>query len=73
MRATLLSFWSVLGNPSLSLDTLLGWNVSFIGKKHKKVWTVGPLCIFWSIWKVRNVITFHTKPYCPSTLVKFID
>ena len=38
--------------------TLLGWDVSFVGKKRREVWRVGPLCIFWTVWKVRNKIAF---------------
>ncbi|RVX22153.1 hypothetical protein CK203_001431 [Vitis vinifera] len=27
--------------------TLLGWNGGFVGKRHKRVWQMAPLCIFW--------------------------
>ena len=30
-----------------------------MGKKRKAVWKVGPLCLFWSIWKTRNKIAFE--------------
>ncbi|KAJ9691747.1 hypothetical protein PVL29_013820 [Vitis rotundifolia] len=40
-------------------ETLLGWRGSFVGKKRKAVWQVGPLCLFWVIWKVRNKIAFE--------------
>ncbi|KAJ9684929.1 hypothetical protein PVL29_017089 [Vitis rotundifolia] len=39
-------------------ETLLGWRGSFVGKKHKAVWQVDLLCLFWSVWKVRNRIAF---------------
>ena len=29
-----------------------------MGKKQKKVWSAGPLCIFWTVWKTRNRIAF---------------
>ena len=31
----------------------------FMGKKRKTVWQVGPLYLFWVIWKVRNKIAFE--------------
>ena len=30
-----------------------------MGKKRKVVWKVGPLCLFWLIWKTRNKIAFE--------------
>ena len=32
--------------PSSVRETLLSWDGSFVGKKCKKVWRAGPLCIF---------------------------
>ena len=40
-------------------ETLLGWRGSFVGKKRKEVWQVGPLCLFWVIWKAKNRIAFE--------------
>ena len=40
-------------------ETLLGWRGSFVGKKRKEVWQVGPLCLLWVIWKARNKIAFE--------------
>ena len=45
--------------PSSVRETLLGWNGSFVGKKHRTVWKKGPLCLFWSVWKARNKIVFE--------------
>ena len=42
-------------------ETLLGWNGFFMGKRHKIVWKAGPLCIFWTIWKTRNRISFEDE------------
>ena len=39
--------------------TLLGWNGTFVGKKHKKLWKASPFCISWTIWKARNKIAFE--------------
>lgn len=34
----------------------MGW--CLVGKKRRTVWKVAPLCLFWSVWKVRNSIAF---------------
>ena len=39
--------------------TLLGRDGSFVGKKRREVWRADPLCIFWTVWKVRNRIAFE--------------
>ena len=40
-------------------ETLLSWHGSFVSKKRKKVWRATPLCIFWTVWKARNKLTFN--------------
>ena len=45
--------------PSLVKETLLGWHWSFVAKEHRKAWKVGPLCLFWIVWKARNRIVFE--------------
>ena len=32
-----------------------------MGKSHKKAWQAGPLCIFWTMWKERNLIVFDNE------------
>ena len=44
--------------PSSVRETLLSWNGFFVGKKCKKAWKAAPLHIFWTVWKVRNRLTF---------------
>ena len=39
-------------------ETLLGWHGAFLGKARKKAWQMVPLCIFWSVWKERNLLAF---------------
>ena len=48
--------WVVLSSVR---ETLLSWNGSFVGKKCKKVWRMGPFYIFWTVWKARNIHTFE--------------
>ena len=31
----------------------------FVGKKRKVAWLLGPLCLFWVIWKTRNSMAFE--------------
>ena len=45
--------------PRSVKETLLGWRGSFVGKKRKVAWQLGPLCLFWVIWKARNSIAFE--------------
>ena len=47
--------------PASVRDSLLGWKVSLLAKDRRKVWKAGPLCIFWSVWKVRNGIVFRDE------------
>ena len=47
--------------PSSIRETLLGWIGSFLGKKHNTVWRAGPHCIFWTVWKTRNIIAFEDE------------
>ena len=35
---------------------LQGWRVC--KDEQEKLWILGPLCMFWSIWKARNRIAF---------------
>ena len=42
-------------------ETLLGWHGLFVGKTHKKAWQTTPLCIFWTVWKKRNLIVFDNE------------
>ena len=44
--------------PSLVKETPLGWHRSFLGEGRKKPWKVAPLCIFWTVWKERNMLAF---------------
>ena len=47
--------------PLSARDTLLGWHGSFVGKKRRKAWMVALLCLFWLVWKERNMIAFENE------------
>ena len=47
--------------PYLVRDTLLGWHGINMGKKRSKVWMTAPLCLFWVVWKERNIIAFENE------------
>ena len=49
-------------------DTLLGWRGFYLGKKRRKVWKAAPLCIFWAVWKERNMIAFDNEELSIHTL-----
>ena len=49
-------------------DTLLGWRGFYLGKKRRKVWKTAPLCIFWVVWKERNMIAFDNEELSIHTL-----
>ncbi|RVW40194.1 Transposon TX1 uncharacterized 149 kDa protein [Vitis vinifera] len=58
--------WEAAWGKALTLDlvqrrvrkTLLSWQTSSMGKKHRKVWKAAPLHIFWTVWKARNRLAF---------------
>ena len=35
----------------------------FVGKKRVKVWKVAPLCLFWTVWKERNMLAFENEDF----------
>ena len=45
--------------PEIVKEVLTSWRSPFVGKKRKKVWKSTLLCIFWTVWKERNRLTFR--------------
>ena len=45
--------------PSSVIETFLGWDGAWVGKKGRIVWKVRLLCLFWSVWKARNRVAFE--------------
>ena len=49
--------------PSLVRKTLLSWGGSLVGMKRKKGWRAALVCIFWTVWRERNLIMFDNKNF----------
>ena len=45
--------------PETVKGVLTSWRGPFVGKKRKKIWKSIPLCIFWTVWKERNMLAFR--------------
>ena len=45
--------------PETVKEVLSSWRGPFVGKKKKKIWKSISLCIFWTVWKERNRLTFR--------------
>ena len=39
-----------------------------MAKKPRKVWRANPLCLFWTVWKIRNRIAFDGKEFSIQSL-----
>ena len=62
MGVVLFPFLSVLGGVLFGSGYPFGLEVFFHFKgKERRVWKVGPLCLFWAIWKARNNIVFRNE------------
>lgn len=59
--------WSIMSTligvrwvlPKTGKEALLGWRGSFVGKTWKKAWKTIPICIFWTVWRESNQISFR--------------
>ena len=40
---------------------LLAWQSANVNKKRKRVWMATPLCLFWTLWKERNMAAFENE------------
>ena len=45
--------------PQMVRQTLLVWQSANVGKKRKRIWMETPLCLFWTVWQVRNRAAFE--------------
>ena len=56
-------FLAIVGSswvfPRTVRQTLLAWQSANVGKKHNRIWMVGPLGLFWTIRQVRNRTAFE--------------
>ena len=47
--------------PLTVRQLLLAWQSASVGKKRKRVWLTASLCIFWMLWKERNMVAFENE------------
>ena len=50
--------WVIAGTVK---DAILSWKGFLVGNKRRKVWPASPLCLFWTMWNVRNRIVFEDE------------
>ena len=56
------------------LHTLLAWQGAAVGKKRRKIWFAAPLCLFWNLWRARNLMVFENEaPSAQRIKVNFVS
>ena len=55
-------------NPLSLRDTLLSWKGFRVVKKQEIVWQASPFCLFWTVWKARNVVAFNDEVFSTQRL-----
>ena len=55
------SLFGVLGYDRFGKGFPLRLAGSFLAKDKRRIWKLGPLCIFWMVWKARNGIVFRDE------------
>ena len=50
-----------MDHVKLSARDAFGLERCFVGKRRKKVWQAAPSCLFWTMWKARNIIVFKDE------------
>ena len=58
-----LALFGAKGVPRESQRDVSQLEGPFVGRKRKRIWTSIPLCIFWTVWKERNRLTFRGGYY----------
>ena len=60
--------------PQSVIHTLLAWQGTAVGKKRRKIWFAAPLCLFWNIWRARNLLVFENEvPSAQRIKVNFVS
>ena len=60
--------------PHSVLHTLLSWQGAAVGKKRRKIWFAAPLCLFWNLWRARNMVVFENEvPSAQRIKVNFVS
>ena len=45
--------------PRTVWQTFLAWQNANVGRKRKRIWMAAPLCLFWTVWQVRNRVALE--------------
>ena len=60
--------------PHSVIHTLLAWQGTAVGKKRRKIWFAASLCLFWNIWRARNLLVFENEvPSAQRIKVNFVS
>ena len=60
--------------PQSVIHTLLAWQGTAVGKKRRKIWFAAPLCLFWNLWRARNLLVFENEvPSAQRIKVNFVS
>ena len=47
--------------PNSVIQMLLSWQGATVGKKRKNIWIAALVCLFWTVWHIRNLLVFEKK------------
>ena len=61
MESSFLPLWCGLDSSLFSEGNSSWVDGAFVGKALKKTWQMTPLCIFWTVWKERNMLAFGNE------------
>ena len=63
-----------LPKEQLYLEVNEIWQGTAVGKKRRKIWFAAPLCLFWNLWRARNLLVFENEaPSAQKIKVNFVS
>lgn len=70
-------FFSLFGvswaTPDSARDSFLDWEGSSLNKDKRRIWKVGPVYIFWTVWQARDNIVCRDDVLFIQRLKSFIS